>query len=368
MDEKVIAPGAGGEFVYLSRTKQGRLFKKHILNYGDLIYPGVKGGKVHIDSKFADTLITNFSNGVCDIVQVPKAGPNNEHTEDPDRNIGEVIGIEKDDETGKIYSLIDARDEAAADKLGKTLIGASAMMHLNYTDTKTGQKVGPTLLHVAVTNRPYITNLDEFGEVLAASADGSSDAVLLAAPTQEVPMDKEALIKALLDEHGVDVAALTAKAEKADEAVALTADIKEKLGEAGVLKLSNGETTTSDDIVGAVADLGTKVVSLSNTLDEVVKASAKERAAAVVDGLIAEGKIIPAEKDARVALYLSHKEIFDSLVPAEPIVNLSNSTNSAERGSDFIVGSASADDKKMIEDEIARLTSSEAAAPYIRQS
>lgn len=364
MDDKVIAPGAEGEFVFLSRSKQGRLFKKHILNYGDLLYPGVKGGKVHIDDKFADTLIANFTNKVCDIVQVPKAGPNNEHTEDPDRNIGEVIDIQKDSASGKIYSIIDARDEAAADKLGKTLIGASAMMHLDYTDAKTQQKVGPTLLHVAITNRPYVTNLEDFGEVLAASADGSSDAVLLAAPTQEVPMDKNELIAALL-EHGVDVAALSAKADQADEAVALTKNIQDSLVSAEVLKLSNGETATGDTIVGAVADLGTKVVELSNTLNDVVKASAKERAASEVDGLINAGKIIPAERDARIALYLSNKEIFDSLVPEQPVVALSNA-GSAERGSDYIAGDQTADDKKMIEDEIARLTSTDAASAYIR--
>jgi hypothetical protein len=366
MDDKVIAPGAQGEFVELARTKQGRLFKKHILNYGELKYPGVTGGKVQIDDKFADTLIENFDKGVCDIVQVPKAGPNNEHTEDPDRNIGEVIGIEKDAASGKIYATIDARDEDAANKLGKTLLGASAMMALDYTDTNTQEKVGPTLLHVAVTNRPYITNLDEYGEIIAASADGSSDAVLLAAPTQEVPMDKNELIAALL-EHGVDVAALTAKADQADKAVALTRDIESKLGEAGVLTLSNGETATGDSIVGAVADLGTKVVELSNTLDTVVKASAAERAASTVDALITEGKIIPAERDARISLYLSNKEIFDNLVPAEPIVNLSNAGR-GEKGSDYIAGSTSADDQKMVQDEIARLTASPAAAPYLRAS
>jgi hypothetical protein len=361
MEDKVIAPGATGEFVELARTRQGRLFRKHILNYGDLSYPDVKGGKVHIDDKFADSLIANFSSGVCPIVQVPVADRLNRHSEDPRDNIGEVVGIEKDSKSGKIYSLIDARDEKAADALGKTMLGASAMMHLNYKDTKTQKTVGPTLLHVAITNRPYVTDLDEFGEVLAASADGSNDAVLLTAPKQEVPMDKEELIKALREEHGIDVAALTAKADQADEVANLTAGLRDK----GVLTLSNGESTSADDIVGAVADLGTKYVSLSNTLTEVVKASATERATARVEGLIKDGKIIPAEREARVELLLSAPELFEKMIPAEPIIALSNSGQGTERGSDFIAGSQSADDNALIEAEIARLTSSAAAAPYV---
>lgn len=89
----IVPPEKGAGFVELSGSNKGRVFEKHILSYGDLHYPGVKGGKVKVDDAFADTLIANFTNKVCDIVQVPKAGAGNEHTEDPDRNIGEVIGL-----------------------------------------------------------------------------------------------------------------------------------------------------------------------------------------------------------------------------------------------------------------------------------
>lgn len=362
MSGTVIAPGANEGFVYLARSKQGRIFEKHILNYGDLLYPGVAGGKVTIDDDFADKLMTNFANNVCDIVQVPTADDKNNHSEDPMRNIGEVVAITKRD--NKIYAHIDARKEEAADQLGKTLLGASAMMHLNYTDTKTGDKVGPTLLHVAVTNRPFITELEDFSEVLAASVDGTDDAVLLTAPAKEIKMPtKDELIKGLL-EHGVDVAALSTKAAKADEAVALSNDLTAKLGDqlgkAGILTLSNGDTATSDDIVGAVADLGTKTVELSNKLEEVVAASNKNDAIAKVDALIASGHIVPAEKDARVDLYLSNKDLFEKLVPSEAVIKLSQGGESPERGFD--------DDKDAqatAEAEIARLSATPMAKQYI---
>jgi hypothetical protein len=142
---------------------KGKLFRKQLLHWGEFAHPNLPGKKITVDEAFADKLITNFSRGVCDIVQVPIVDDKNKHTEDPLRNIGEVIDLERDDKG--IYALVDARSEKYASELGKTLIGASAMMNLDYTDTKTGEKVGPTLLHMAITNRPYITGLDAFDEV-----------------------------------------------------------------------------------------------------------------------------------------------------------------------------------------------------------
>jgi hypothetical protein len=112
----------------------------------------------------------NFdTRAATDIVQVPLANDKNEHTENPSRNIGVVTGLER--EGSKVYALIDARDAEAAGKLGKTLLGASAMLHLNATDNRTGGKVGPALYHVAVTNRPYVVDLEPYAEVVAATAE-----------------------------------------------------------------------------------------------------------------------------------------------------------------------------------------------------
>lgn len=163
-EDLVYVPGEDDSFVSLSRSKSGRLFRKHILSKGTLHYPGVRGGKVEITDEFLTKLSENFNNKICPIVQTPIVGDNNAHSEDPLRNIGEVVGLEI--ENGKLYSVIDARDENAAGKLGKTLIGASAMLSLDYTDTRTGKKAGPALLHVAITNRPHLTDLDDFQEVL----------------------------------------------------------------------------------------------------------------------------------------------------------------------------------------------------------
>lgn len=367
MDGFAIVPPQRGEgFVELSRSQQGRIFRKQILKYGELLYPGVKGGKVTIDEAFADTLKKNFDDHICDIVQVPKAGPNNEHSEDPDRNIGEVIGIVK--ATNGIYVDIDARSESDADKLGKTLLGASAMMHLNYEDTSTGKKVGPTLLHVAVTNRPYVTNLEDFEELAMLSAPGADTtyrAVVLTDATVEdskmATLDN--MLAELKADHGIDVPALQEKASNADKAVALSAKIQEELVGTGLLKLTNGEEATADVLIGAVAEAGSKIVELSGRVDSLVEDSAKKDATSEVKELVRTGHILPKDAEAMTELRLSNKALFEKIIPEKPLVKLT------QAGEELGFESVDESHQKTVDDEIARLTAvaSEKTSAYIRQ-
>jgi hypothetical protein len=360
-----IIPGAGTEgFVQLSRTSQGVLFEKHILNPGDLLYPDAPGGKLKIDDAFMDKMIDNFNKKVCDIVQVPIADKNNNHSEDPRDNIGEVVNLTKRD--GKLYAQIDARDEDAAKKLGKTMLGASAMFATNYKDTSTDKRMGPTLLHVAVTNRPYVTNLEDYqqiGDLAKLSADGNGEAVILTAPqSKEKKMTLDELKAELKADHNIDVDVLLSNKTEADGKVELSNKITDALSEAGVITLSNGEKASADTVIEAVANVAEKNVELSRKVDELLSGNAKAAAEQRVDGLVREGKVLPANKDAQVTLLLSNPELFEQLLPANPIVKLSNASQDAERG--YVPDDGQ--QEKSVDDEVARLTNSAAAAPYIR--
>ena len=222
MSNIVIIPDTGEEsFVALSNSRKGRLFEKHILSYGELLYPGIKGGKLKIDDEFADALIKNFNSKYVPYVQVPLADDQNRHSEAPDRNIGQVVGLSK--RNNKIYASIDVRKPEYADEIGNTLLGASAMLSPNYTDTKTLSQIGPALLHVAITNRPYITDLEDYSELLAATADSTDEAVILTASRndKETSMDLDEMFTALREEHGIDVPALQRQASEAEGALAL---------------------------------------------------------------------------------------------------------------------------------------------------
>lgn len=363
MDGLAIVPLSGGEgYTYLSRSRQGKLFKKHILSKGQLHYPNV-GGTVELDDDFFAKLTKNFNDKVCDIVQVPVADKNNNHSEDPRDNIGEVIGLSY--EGDKLYATIDARDEKAADALGKTMLGASAMMHLNYTDTRTLKKVGPTLLHVAVTNRPYVLDLDEYqqiDEVVAASVDGNGEAVILTATTNPEgnKMTLDEILAELRTDHKIDVTALQEKAAKYDANVSLSNKITETLGATGVLKLSNGDEASADDIVTAIADMNANNVELTAKVDTLMENGAKTAAETRVDDEIRAGRLLPKQKDAQVKLLLSNAELFEELLPEKPIVSLSQSGE--EQGHDKVEDIHD----QTVQDEIARLSNSDVLKPFIR--
>lgn len=356
MDQFAIVPSPRGDrFVELSKSKLGRVFRKQILHWGDLLYPGVSGGKVHVDNNFADTLIANFAAGVADIVQVPKVGDNNQHTEDPDRNIGEVIDVFKTDKG--VYVDIDVRTEDAA-KVGKTLLGASAMLHLDYTDTHTGNKVGPTLLHTAITNRPYVTNLDGFEEVIAASQTGADIntqvLVLSQENNEEISMTLDEMIAALKDEHGIDVTDLQARAGASDAAVSLSAAIQGRLVETGLLTLSNAnEPAPVDVLLSAISTAADEKIALSNENTELKNAANQTAAEHEVDSKIRSGFIPSKNRDAQIKLYLSNHDLYEDLLPEKPVIKLSH-----EEGSEPIDDSHESD----VQAEIDRISQAHAAS------
>lgn len=353
----VILPAPRSEFVELARTAKGRLFRKQVLHMGSFAHPSLPGKKVTVDEALAKTLVKNFHEGHCDIVQVPIVDAANKHVEDPLRNLGEVVDMDYDEKG--VYVTLDARKKEYADELGKTLIGASAMMHMDYTDTKTGKKVGPTLLHVAVTNRPYITNLDGFDEIVAASADDSGEAPIFLTdttlPEENQMPTKDELLALLKSEHGIDVEALQAKADDdtaGDQQKELVSALSAVLAEAGVVSLSGGGTDDEldiSDVAAAVIELSQEKMELAATvarLDEESSALKLSAADAEVSQMVRAGRILPAQKDAMLELKLSNPDMFERLVPDAPLIEMS------ARGVDVHDEPTS----KKFDEEIARLS------------
>lgn len=364
-DALTIVPSKSADWLPLARSQSGRLFKKHILSKGQLLHPKT-GEPIDIDDAYMDRMVDNFNAGVCDIVQVPLAGPKNEHTEAPDRNIGEVVSL--DHEGDKLYATIDVRDDTAVPKMGKTILGASALLSQNYTDTRTGRKVGPALLHVCATNRPYVLGLEDYEELVAATSDNSGDVVVLSA-VEGTPMDRDELI-AELRKHGIDVNELLDEVEAARPSVALTQQLATALVDGDVVSLSAGQEMTVEDVKNGVlalayenAELGETVVkaadqitALTNELDKVYE----EKAEVMVDGLIDEGRIAPAKRETFISLAMNDYDTFENVVPEEPVVSLSAEKGTSETDNAHLRGN------KSIEAEIERYANSDAAKPYVR--
>lgn len=345
----VPAPNGAEGFVELARTKTGRLFRKQILPEGSFVHPADPNTSIEVNAALAESLRKNFEAGIGDIVQVPLVNDQNSHVEDPDRNIGEVVDL--DYEPGKgVYVTIDARDKVRAEKLGKTLLGASALMHMNYTDTRTGEKVGPTLLHVAVTNRPYLTNLEEFREIVAASADMSGEeapAILQLAKdpelspatdktvvepevkTEEAPMhDLDEILQTLKADHDIDVKALQEKVQEAEKSKNLVAAMSNVLETATGQKVTTATGPSIDEVGAAVVELAGEKVALAKAVAEQkaeidkLKLSAAETE---VEKLISTGHILPKQRDVMISLSVNDRTTFEALLPDSPLVSLSES-------------------------------------------
>lgn len=344
----IIPAPVGDGFVELAAAPpraQGKVFRKQILKFGDLKY---KGRTYKVDDAFADTLVRNFHE-VGEIVHAPKAGARNEHNDDPDRNVGEVIGVEKTDKGVDI--ILDART-SDAEKIGKTILGVSGLIALNHENRETGERVGPTLLHACLTNRPHVTGLAPFEEILAMTAgeaDIQEEAVFLTAAdeTEEstaMPTTKEELIEALKNEHKIDVVALTAEVEelrplkdevsnlrpKADGFAALTSAITDTFtADEGVLALSATDATV-EEYVTSITNAHDQIVALSTEIETQKKEASDKEAEADVEKLVLSGYILPAKKEAALRLRKHDKDLFEETYDTQ-VISLSH-----EQGGDPI--------------------------------
>lgn len=327
MEQHVIIPSPPGDYVELARSREysGQHWRKHILNLGDLRHPKT-GEKIPLDEKFYTTLADNFDRGVCDIVQAPVANDDNKHVETPLANGGEVMGITR--EGSKVYVDLDVRDPKVQQGLkNKTILGASAFLHLDYTDSRTGKKVGPTLLHSCFTNRPYVTGLDDYHEVVAATmADSEDDVVVLAGEaTQMGDITQDAAIAAL-KEHGIDVEALQAAAAQQTDMAGLTAMLTQALGNETPPVTTAGETVELSDVIQAVASLSTKLTAVEADNQGLRLANAT----AEVDEYIRTGRVMPKQKNAFVRLAMGDREQMAELLPDKPILSLNAQAGNAD--------------------------------------
>lgn len=314
-----------GDFVELAGTSKGSLFKKQILRVGEsFIHPRNPDMKVDVSPDFAKTLVDNFESGVGGIVQFPFVDAKNRHIESPDANRGEVVGLSYDDKG--VYATIDVRRDA--EHIGSTVLGASAMLDLDYQDKKEGKKHGPTLLHVAATNRPYLTDLAPYEQVALSDDSSEENLVVLSRVDESEPVmpTLDELYGTLKSEHGVDVPALQAQVEAlqaSDSTGELVAALSGVLtaADSSLVALSDAD---EDDL--SIEDVAQGVVELSrNYADqfERLQAMESEKAESEVDALVAQGRILPAQREAMLKIRLSDVETFESIVPEESIVSLS---------------------------------------------
>lgn len=325
MQDLVLLSGDAPSYVECSSPHvktQGKLFKKMLFRFGEFAHPGNPAYKIKVDQKFYEDLKRNFDNGVCPIVQVPLADSENRHSEAPDRNIGRAVDLTADEEG--IYAYLDIRKHA--EDMGSTILGASAKVALNYVDTRNNTRVGPTLLHVAATNRPYLVDLKEYESVSLSTTDDTTNEEILLLTDGEVPdsveeisMTQEELINELLT-LGVDVAAGQRALSEVEGFVALSS----VLGEDAAVT-PEAVASTIVDLTASIASRDEQIAAQEDTIQKLtaeVQTINLSAATAEVEGLIKAGRILPAWKDDMIELSLTDRDRFNIFLLPEDKVDV----------------------------------------------
>jgi len=302
---------------------EGNTFRKQILKIGKWHHWAADNGQLEITKAKISELVKNFKAGVLDSVPVPLT-----HTSDPAKNTGVVKELIETDEG--LDAVIEIRDESIVEKIRKGLITAiSASFDPNYLLKKTKEFVGPVLLHAALVSEPYIKGMGKF-VALSDEFEGREIVQL-----EDIEFDVKASLKQVFDilakvqKHiektdTVDVEA----AKKKDGASCKMEDGSEGQmydGECKPItkKELNGEETQTEE---EVKEPETKVEETAASESEEVAPTADVSLSDSIktyEEYLRQGKVVPAQKEAFIALCDSMKaiQLTDSTVDVTSLID-----------------------------------------------
>ena len=151
----------------------GNQFEKEVLKYGTIVHPSDPTVKINIDEALVDNVIKAFKGGALEKVPILMGTHDNSAV---DKTCGVVKDVIKTD-VG-MSTVMEFTDGDLVDKIktktsdGKSLV-SGVSVYLAPAATKEGKNYPLALWHVAVTNFPWITGLEDFKELAAANTPAS---------------------------------------------------------------------------------------------------------------------------------------------------------------------------------------------------
>lgn len=146
----------------------GTIYRKQLVKFGEWENPDYPwfsdDPKMVLDEDWGNRIKENFDAGnLGSPVPVPL-----NHTDDVKANTGELVELEVVAGDG-LYGNLEIRDEDTAAKLDAGLIfDVSISFVWDLVRQDNGKHYGPTLLHVALVNTPYLIGMNAFEKVGAA--------------------------------------------------------------------------------------------------------------------------------------------------------------------------------------------------------
>ena len=345
-DTKVeLADNEGGKY---------KRFKKQICQFGEYVDPNNTSKRMVLDKLFGKQLKENFDNGKYGVVAVPLGHPRNS-SELAAWNRGEMVNMELTDDG--INAVIEIRDDETAKSIeNRNIPDVSMGFEDNYLDKKTGKFVGPLLKHVGLVVDPYIKGMRRFVPL----AD-EVPAVLFSDSQDYEKEDKTMTVKVKNDrEFDIEVTYAVDGENKA-EIVAAGAEIEvpEDQAEAVKQQIADAEAPKDDDRENELSERERALADREAALAEKEAAAAKRDAEAKFNKLLSDGKVVPAQKDAFMALseassteiHLSDDEtktvdtLLSEFIEVGPQLNLTD-----EKGTDG-EGNGGGDEVQLSEDE-----------------
>nr|DAN50798.1 MAG TPA: hypothetical protein [Caudoviricetes sp.] len=345
-DTKVeLADNEGGKY---------KRFKKQICQFGEYVDPNNTSKRMVLDKLFGKRLKENFDGGKYGVVAVPLGHPRNP-SELAAWNRGEMVNMELTDEG--IDAVIEIRDDETAKSIeNRNIPDVSMGFEDNYLDKKTGKFVGPLLKHVGLVVDPYIKGMRRFVPL----AD-EVPAVLFSDSQDYEKEDKTMTVKVKNDrEFDIEVT-YAVDGENKTEIVAAGAEIEvpEDQAEAVKQQIADAEAPKDNNKEDELSKREKALADREAALAEKEAAAAKRDAEAKFNKLLSDGKVVPAQKDAFMALseassteiHLSDDEtktvdtLLSEFIEASPKLNLTD-----EKGTDG-EGNGGGDEVQLSEDE-----------------
>lgn len=277
--------------------EEKHLFRKQILKKGKWYHYSADGGVLDITEKMIDNLIENFKKGFLDSVPVPLT-----HTNDPSMNTGMVKELIKTEEG--LDAVLEIKDETVFEKIKKGLITAiSASFDPNYQIKKTKEYVGPTLLHTALVSEPYIKGMGKF--VALSDEYGDREIIML----EDTKFDIKTSLKQVFD-----VLTKIQKQLEEDEKKETVPETPET-----PVEIPSEDVTKDKDI--DTVDVKPEV----KESDETVPATKVDFADTekIYTEYLMKGKMVPAQKDAFIALceHLKTIQLSDNTIDTKSLLD-----------------------------------------------
>jgi len=305
-------------------TMRGFVYRKQLAKFGEWVnpqYPRLSSNPIMtLDLAWAEKIVQNFNNNV---VGAPIAVPLN-HTSDVKANTGRVQSLEIVPGDG-LYGNLLISDEETINKLDKgEIFDVSISFDWNYIRTADNKNYGPTLLHTALVNNPYLSEMSNFEKVGAALSrlEDELTTIGLARPGEDVIM---------LSRHRVEeLSNMGSKTIKNDKGFAITVKFKEGDEDKEIVVAPGEDVTVPEDVADHVT---TQIADAEDATDDntddtngegdtntddaptpPAKETAEEELSRLrlqnaelqlsneFDKLLQEKKVIPAQKDKIMSL------------------------------------------------------------------